>query len=236
MRATSTLMALALSAVLLPAQADPVTIDFEKLTYPKDEFGDTVSQVALGSQYAKAYGISFSGAAWAVNSGLNGCSGQYTVLSPSGCGSLTLASDPSVGPTGGASKLTISVLGGFIDQFVFDYAAVLDANALISIWGTDENDQKPLASLLLTNSTQPGGCSGVGQDVRVCKWSELNTLAFSGVAHSITISGVDQNFFLDNLKFTAPTATPNPLPEPAGLALAAGALGALAWVRRRQAR
>ncbi len=236
MRATSTLIALALSAVLLPAQADPVTIDFEKLTYPKDEFGDTLSQVALGSQYAGAFGISFSGAAWGVNSGLNGCSGQYGVLSPSGCGTLALAGNPAGGSAGGNVKLTISVLGGFIDQFVFDYAAVLDGNALISIWGNDEQDTQPLASLQLTNSTQPNGCSGSGQDVRVCNWSELNALKFSGVAHTITISGVDQNFYLDNLKFTAPTATPNPLPEPAGLALAASALGALAWVRRRQGR
>jgi hypothetical protein len=51
----------------------------------------------------------------------------------------------------------------------------------------------------------------------------------------VTISGVDQRLMLDDLQFTTP-AVGTPLPEPASVALALGALGAAGWTRRRAVR
>lgn len=223
MRATSTLLALALAAALQPAMADTVTLKFEDLT----------SVDKIGDRYASS-GISFSGDAWGITSVVGDCGGAFP-WSRSGvtsCGALELTKDALAATNNALASFTINVAGGFIDAFSFVFAVRANPGVSIQIW----DGLNGTGNALLPQAASLTGAVCPATNQSFCGVWPGMSLAFSGVAHSITVSGIDQRLALDDLSFITPASNPNQLPEPTSVVLAAGALGALAWTRRRKAR
>lgn len=218
MRATRKFLALALlTTTLQPAFAATVTLGFE---------GDA-ARGQLAEQF-KDLGIHFTGNAWGVNSRLNGCGSGLSFDTPYGCGALILG-DPADRETGELREFTISLDSGFTEKVSFTYGQLTAGGLSISVFGSRDGSGNPLN--VLSNLLEPG----CGQpNVRFCGWED-DAIEFQGTAYSITFSGFDKRVMLDNLSFTTRDAT-NPLPEPASMALALGALGALGWTRRRTSR
>jgi hypothetical protein len=220
MRAKSTLLALGLAAALQPALAGVVTLGFEQ---PSD-WGK------LTNQYA-GQGVSFSGDAWAVGSALGNCNGDWLFARTGSCGGLLLGADPFDQPTGDVKTFTINVSGGFLDKFGFVFGQRSGANVAISVY--DGLDGK--GTELGTAGALNGGLCDE-PSLRFCGDWPAGSVDFSGTARSVVISGFDQFLMLDDLRFTMADQPPGRLPEPASLALALSAVGALGWVRRRSAR
>lgn len=224
MRTTSKLLALALTAALQPALADTVTLNFE----------DVTSSVLAGNRYS-SQGVAFTGNAWGVKSNQAPCGAGGLFFSHAGsCGALLLAGTAGQTTDNLVKSFTINVADGFVTEFSFLYGLRSLSGATIKVFsGLDGGvllNEDPLASLALTGSQ----CS-TGGAVLFCdpNWF-TSTLKFNGLAHSVVVSGIDQRLMLDDLKFITPAANGR-LPEPASIALALGALGALGWARRRTA-
>jgi hypothetical protein len=216
MRATSRFLALALAAALQPAVAGVVALDFEDVK----GFGQ------LGNQYASS-GVTFTGKAWGVSSVLNGCDGALLFSRAGSCGALLLG-NPGQSATPNSIDFTIDLADGF-NEFAFVYGIRGGSNVVIRVFdgfGGTGNALDVLTGLTGSSCGQSG--------VSFCQW-HTSSLKFNGTAHSVTISGVDQRLMLDDLQFTTP-AVGTPLPEPASVALALGALGAAGWTRRRAVR
>ena len=219
MRATSKLLALALTAALQPAVAGVVSLNFE----------DVKSNGLLGERYA-SQGVSFSGNAWGVTSNQTPCTGSLLFSRPGSCGALLLGLTAGANPTSAFTSFTIDVAGGFIDEFSFVYGVRSQSGVTVEIF--DELNGRGNSLQLL--SSLSGSACATGS-LQFCQWYSTS-LQFSGTAKSIVISGRDQRLMLDDLKFTTPGTSGGTLPEPASLALAIGALGALGWARKRTAR
>ncbi len=224
MRTTSKLLALALTAALQPALADTVTLNFE----------DVTSSVLVGNRYS-SQGVAFTGNAWGVKSNQAPCGAGGLFFSHAGsCGALLLAGTAGQTTDNLAKSFTINVADGFVTEFSFLYGIRALNGVTIKVFsGLDGGglNENPLAILALGNSPQ---CTGIGQ-VQFCDPNWItSTMKFDGVAHSVVVSGIDQRLMLDDLKFITPAANGR-LPEPASIALALGALGALGWARRRTA-
>lgn len=217
MRATSKLLALALTAALQPAVAGVVALTFEDIT--------TVGK--LGDQYASK-GVAFSGNAWAVTSALGDCDGLWLFDKAGSCGALLLG-NPLQAATSNSLSFTIDVAAGFVNTFDFVYGIRGGSNVTIKVF----DGLGGTGNALQTRTGLTGGSCGQA-GISFCQWHN-GSLSFDGTARSVTISGVDQRLMLDDLQFTAPTVG-TPLPEPASIALALGALGAAGWVRKRAAR
>lgn len=221
MRATSKLLALALTAAALPsAVAGTVSLNFEDIT----------SVGKITTQYKDA-GITVSGDAWGLSSRYNGCTGTAAFLRTNSCGGLLLGVNALGTPSDtDYADFTLDLLGGFVTEVAFTYSVRSGADVLIQLWDGANGTGKVLQQL----TSLPGStCASTG--VRFCDWFDTK-ISFTGVAMSLTVSGLDQRLMLDDLKFTTPGSTGTPLPEPGGVALALGALGALAWTRKRNAR
>ena len=128
-----------------------------------------------------------------------------------------------------AAKLWPAVPVSFTDMVSFTYGQLTAGGLSISVFGSRDGSGNPLT--VLSNLLEPG-CNQ--PNVRFCGWED-DAIEFQGTAYSITFSGFDKRVMLDNLSFTTRDAA-NPLPEPASMALALGALGALGWARRRTSR
>lgn len=227
MRATSKLLALALTAALQPAMAGVVSLNFEDLNDPNAP--DT--SVQLGSQYQAGYGITFTGDAWGLESKstANHCNGDNVFLRAGSCGALELAQDATATPGNGTQSFILNLAGGFINEFSFVYSALAGSSVQIDIFDGADGKGNALQSISgLTNT--PCNVNGF----HFCNWAS-KSIQFSGVAMSIQVSGLDQTLMLDDLTFTPP-AGGTTVPEPASAALALGALGAAAWARRRATR
>jgi hypothetical protein len=232
MRAISKFLALALAAVLQPAVAAPavVSIDFEDVnSFVDPDFGVGL----VGDHYAKL-GVTFSGAAWGARAENNTCPSGFGINFVNGsCGALFLAQDANGTIQTTPSTLYINVAAGFETEFDFVFALAGASNASIAVYdgldGTGNKFKLSQDDAVFSNA----GCNS--SNARFCDFTGKAVAFSGGVAHSIAISGVDQSLMLDNLKFTLAAPT-NRTPEPASAALALGALGALAWTRKRKAR
>lgn len=210
MRTTSKFLAVALTATLQSAMAGTIPLTFEDLT--------TTS--ALNGNYN---GVNISGASWGAVSEF--CGGDVSFSRPGSCGALWLAVDPTKAATSGAKTLTLSIADGF-DGLSFLYSAGISTpNLEVHVYDAKGDELGTGLSGL-----QGGACT----NVLFCNWSQTLTLKFTGVARSVTFTAVDQSVLLDDVIFKTPVATGR-LPEPTSVALALGALGALAWSRKRKA-
>lgn len=217
MRMTSKLLALALTATLQSAMAGTILLDFEDLT----------TSEPLTDRYA-AQGVNVSGAAWGVTSAV--CGGQVSFSRPDSCGALWLVQDPTKPSTNTAKSLTLSLDDGFVEAISFVYAGSV-AFPNLEVHAFDAAGNELGAGL---NGLTASACT---TGLLFCNWSQTVTLNFSGIARSVTFTAVDSTVLLDDLRFTtAATTPPGQLPEPGSIALALGALGGLAWTRRRAAR
>ncbi|MFT7721522.1 MAG: hypothetical protein QM788_01610 [Roseateles sp.] len=224
MRATNKFLALALAAALQPATAGTVTLNFEDIT----------STTLLTDRYA-SQGITFTGDAWGVASVYPPCHGTRQFSRPGSCGALSLEVAPDAPEAKARSvaqnqngSFTLSLAGGFVDEFSFAYSALPNAGVKLELLDA--------AGLVIDtmDSLKEVGCTEPGQ--YFCIW---NTAAFkfAGTATALRVSGLAQGLLLDDMQFTAPGQTPGgTVPEPASIALAFGALAAAGWTRRRAAR
>ncbi len=225
MRTTSKLLALALAAALQPAFASTVTLDFDDITTKSDP--DNIGVVQLLDRY-KTLGVQFTSDAWGVTSAA--CGGIWRVVPHSGCSALLLAGDPRDGTLSGGRALTLNFADGFVAGSSLYYSS-LSSNFTVTLFDDlDGKGQRTVIDSALLTAT-PGGCTGA----RFCSWNLLN-FDFTGVARSVVITGADESLMLDDLKFTTAASAPGNLPEPASIALAFSALGALGWARKRAAR
>lgn len=221
MRATSKLLALALTAALQPAVAGVVSLNFE------DNTG--VSQI--GDRYASSLGVTFSGDAWGITSKYNNCGGAAQFLRDGSCGGLELALDPLSNGSADTQSFTVDLAGGFVKEFSFVYSARADATVQIDLFDGANGTGHVLQTL---SNLAGSNCTITG--VRFCIWN-TSTIQFDGVARSLTVSALDQSLMLDDFSFITPgTSGGGTVPEPAGMALALTALGGLAWARKRAAR
>lgn len=217
MRATSKLLALALTAVLQPAVAGMVSLDFE----------DNTGVGKIGDRY-NALGVTFTGDIWGITSKFNNCKGSALFVRTGSCGGLELALDPLDTDTGDKQSFIVDLAGGFINEFSFVYSARTDSAVQVELFSGVDGTGRVLQTLSgLTTSNCTTGA-------RFCTWN-TSSVKFDGVALSLKFTGLDQSLMLDDFQFTTPTAGTR-LPEPGSIALALGALGALGWARKRAAR
>jgi hypothetical protein len=223
MRATSKLLALALTATMQSAMAGAVFLDFE----------DVQAMEQLTSRYASK-GVAGSGAAWASTSeacsyGPNGDAGAISFSRTGSCGALFLAQDWTKLAVPGIQSLTLELADGFVDALSFVYSgSTLGINLSVHVY--DANGKELGGGL--------NGLTGAECNSYVfCNWSDQITLTFQGVGRTVVFSANDQAVLLDDLSFkTVDTQPPGRLPEPASIALTLGALAGLGWTRRRAAR
>jgi hypothetical protein len=220
MRATSKLLALALTASLQSAMAGTVLLDFE----------DVQAMEKLTTRYA-GQGVSATGAGWLSTSeactyGPNADPGTISFSRPNSCGALYLAQDYTQKPAAGPATLTLDLAGGF-DALSFVYSgSALGVNLSVHVFDAAGKE----LGLGLTN-LEGARCNSFV----FCNWSSV-TLPFQGVARSVVFSANDQMVLLDDISFSTAAVPPGRLPEPTSIALTLAALGGLGWARRRAGR
>lgn len=223
MRATSTLLALALTAAFQPAMADVVSLGFNDLPTNNPLVG-----IQLNNRYS-TQGVEFAGAAWGVVSRTCNSAGWPFIAHDNSCGALLLAADADGSPSGRQS-FTINFAEGFVAGSSFFYSASLDSGLTVSLFdGLNGTGRGTALSGFGASSCGLGGVS-------FCNWTKFDITDFQGVGRSMVVTANDQTFMLDDLNLVSATPGPGNVPEPASLALAVAALGALAWSRKRTAR
>lgn len=227
MRVMSKLLALALTAALQPAFAATVPLAFEDITAAD---GQGTGFVQLGDRYKNDKHIQFIGSAWGTTSFECDSLGGFVDYN-GGCAALLLAGDPTDRVLSSTPvSFTLNFTDGFVKGSSFVYAALARSGLTITLF--DALDGKGTGTAVTDLTTQTCGLD----DVSFCIWSQVK-LDFAGTAYSMVVSGRDEGVMLDGLSLIQAAGTPpNPLPEPASLALALGALGAVGWTRKRAAR
>ncbi len=228
MRAKSKLLALGLAAALQPAFAEVVTLNFNDPALWLDK--------ALTTEIA---GFSFTGDAWAVGAFSRGCGGDVLWTAPAdaasklGCGALELTSDPYFqhqDPDIPSKSFIINFTRGFVDELKFAFSLLEASGATIQVFEDLDGKGRELGNAKDVLESTPCTTSPWA----FCEWKldQSITILAGATAHSVKVSGLDQNLLLDNLSFITPSASTR-LPEPGSVGLALSAIGALAWVRRR---
>jgi len=216
-----------LLAVAAPvAHADAQTLTFEGI----DTFAGG-SLAPIGSYYAggagPSYGVTFSGDARALclSTAQRACSnssrGDRGDPASQGAGLLFLGGSPSF----------IDSATGFDTALSFFYAGAESENT-VDVWSGAGGTGALLATMLLPRTpTGPGPCYGA----QYCPFVPV-TVAFAGVARSVTFAGATQELVLDDVAFGAPPPVQS-VPEPAAAPLlGAGLLALGTTVRARRAR
>lgn len=229
MRAKSKLLALALTAALQPAFAAPAPAEFS--------FEDLKTIVDVNglvnlpqADYGAKDGLQFTGSAWGVLTSKD-CDGIVPfVPSGGGCGALMLSSNPGVSSSTQRQTLTMNFADGFISGSTLSYATTVSADVSITLYeNTDHSTGKSWALGRLNNDgclSEPGAT--------FCDWNKIVLDLKGGVARSLVVTGNDNSAIFDDFSLVrATTVPPVNLPEPASIALAMGALGALGWTRKR---
>lgn len=233
MRAKSKLLALALTAALQPAFAAPAPAEFsfEDLTTIVDANG---MANLVQSNYGAGSGLQFTGNAWGVLTSKD-CNGLVKfVPNVSGCGALMLSDNPGNGSTNPLRQtLTMNFAEGFISGSSLYYATLAGADVTVTLYENIDHSTGASWSLgKLDNTgcvTEPGAL--------YCDWNKVVLDLKGGTARSIVVTGNDDSVIFDDFSLVRATAVPpTNLPEPAGIALTMGALGALGWTRKRAAR
>ena len=243
MLAIKNLVATAILAIATPIMAAPVFLPFE----------DAPLDTTLVGEFYKNLGIVFSDHAFTVRS--------YDDPRVNQGGNFRRYSDPSSKAAlgmyalgGGTTGFFINIAAGFSGKFTMLYTAdrTADDSGFAELFsgvngtgnvintGSRPDPAHPGSTLPGAALTRQAPCTnpaGVSQPGVLCTWAEVS-LAFTGVAQSVHISGISGAYFYDNLTF-GPLADVPPttdVPEPGGVALSLAALGALAWARKRTQR
>lgn len=204
--------ALAAAAALLaaaPAFADPTTtVDFEGVT----SFASIADYYNGGTDGAGAsganLGVSFTGAALALS---NDELGPYFSNAPS-AGTVMFATDESA---------VMNFAQGFVADMSFSYSSATAALGAVTIYSGLNGAGSILGSFNLLANAQ----SGCG-DTSFCNWN-LASLAFDGIARSVSFGGHFGEVAFDNVTVTA-------VPEPQTYAMMLLGLIGIAAVARRQ--
>lgn len=232
MRAKSKLLALALTAALQPAFAAPAPVEFsfEDLTTIVDANG---MANLVQANYGAGSGLQFTGSAWGVLTSKD-CDGLVKfVPNVSGCGALMLSDNPGQGSTSTALRsLTINFAEGFISGSSLYYATLAGADVSVTLY---ENIDHRTGQSWALGKLDNIGCASV-PGALYCDWNKIVLDLKGGTARSLTVTGKDDSVIFDDFSLVRATAVPpTNLPEPAGIALTIGALGALGWTRKRTA-
>jgi hypothetical protein len=198
------------------AAAAPIVLDFEGIgdfNLIKDFYnGGAASNGASGTNY----GINFSPDSIALTDSDAGGFGTLAGM-PSGVGVLTYFS-------GGAAVLNMA--SGFDTRLAFHYAA--GEAGVVRIYEGMNGTGNLLASIDLAANIN--NCPD-GNNL-FCLFNPVELL-FNGTAHSVSFGGPDGWLVFDNVTLGSLQVNPNPVPEPASLALGAlGLAGLLAAPRR----
>lgn len=231
MRAKSKLLALALTAALQPAFAAPASVEFsfEDMTTIVNSSG--LVNLAQ-AKYGAKDGLQFTGSAWGVLTSKD-CDGIVAfVPNNGGCGALMLSSNPGGVSSSQRQTLTMNYADGFTSGSTLFYATVLSADVSITLY--ENIDHSTGRSWALGRLKNDGCVSEPG--ATFCDWNSLVLDLKGGVARSLVVTGNDNSVIFDDFSLVRATAVPPVnLPEPASIALAMGALGALGWTRKRAA-
>lgn len=232
MRAKSKLLALALTAALQPAFAAPAPaeLSFEDLTTIVDANG---MANLVQSNYGAGSGLQFTGSAWGVLTSKD-CNGTVKfVPNSSGCGALMLSDNPGNDSTNPLRQtLTMNFAEGFISGSSLHYATLAGADVTVTLYENVDHSTGRSWSLGKLDST---GCVSV-PGAFYCDWNKVVLDLKGGTARSMVVTGNDDSVLFDDFSLVRATAVPpTNLPEPAGIALTMGALGALGWTRKRAA-
>ncbi len=208
----SALAAASMAAVMMPAMADPIVLDFEGIG----------NSVAVGNYYngggGTNYGVSFSPATLALIDADAGGGGNF-------------ANEPSPNTIMfflDASNAVLTFAAGFDTGFSFFYTS---ANAAaVTVWSGMNGDGTLLGTIdLAAQYTQD--CTGDPNGI-FCHWDAIG-VAFSGVAHSINFGGTANFTGYDNITFGSATPVTN-VPEPSTYALMALGLAGIGFMARRR--
>ena len=221
----SAVAAAALAAVIAPASAAVVSLDFEGInnTYPSGyanilEFynGGTSSDGTTGTNY----GISFGDNALAI------CLNSLSVsCSNTSRGGLAPGSEKGALFFLSGDQTFMNVAAGFDTGFSFNYVSLTYAGA-VNVFDGANGTGTILATLNLTPNA--GSCPGYGAGF--CPFSPKG-VSFLGVAHSIGFAGVANQIVFDDVTFGS--ITPG-VPEPETYALMLAGLATVAAITRRR--
>lgn len=208
----SVLAAASVAAMMVPAMAAPVVLDFEGV-------GDLN---AIGNYYnggaGTNYGVSFSGATLAVVDTDAGGSGNF-------------ANEPSSNTImffADGDNAILNFAAGFDTGFSFFYTSSTAAD--VTVWSELGGTGTLLGTISLSAQfTQ--NCSG-DPDGLFCHWDSVG-VAFAGTAKSINFGGTANQTGYDNITFG--TATPvGAVPEPSTYAMLALGLAGVGFMARRR--
>lgn len=233
MRAKSKLLALALTAALQSAFAAPAPAEFsfEDLTALANANG-LVNLVQ--ANYGASSGLEFTGSAWGVLTTADDCKGRVKFVPNnfSGCGALMLSSSPG-SSSSVRQSLTMNFAEGFASDSAFYYATLTGADVTVTLYENVDHSTGRSWSLGKLDST---GCLSE-PSASFCDWNKIVLDLKGGVARSMVVTGNNDSVLFDDFSLVRAAAVPpTNLPEPASIALAMGALGALGWTRKRAAR
>jgi hypothetical protein len=171
------------------------------------------------------YGVTFSGGATPI------C--LSTKTSPCTNGSHGGLGEPSSAYTGlgfvygDSSTGTINVKNGFVGTFSFDYTAPV-VDQTLTIWSGANGTGNQLATMHLALTANGLGVPTCGSGNRYCPFVDAS-LAFDGVARSVTVTGASRYIVMDDISFIA-----RPIPEPESYAMLLAGLALMGTVSRRK--
>jgi PEP-CTERM motif len=205
---TAIVLLVALACNVLPARGDIVLLTFEGLKHGEQVLnfydGGTGSMGSAGTNY----GVTFDKYALALTHG------SY-VGEPSPPTIMSLINQN--GQPGEPLTVNMDVSGGFMTALTF-YDIVIDqgTHGTLSIYSGADGTGNQLATMTL--------------DYTGLTFSPIQTLAFSGIAHSVVFQGGNDQIGFDNIGFTSA------VPEPSSLVLFALGTGGMSLVLSRMHR
>lgn len=207
------LAAASLAAMMVPAMADPIVLDFEGIG----------NGTAVGNFYngggGTNYGVQFSPATLALVDSDAGGGGNF-------------ANEPSPNTIMfflDANNAILNLAAGFTSGFSFFYTSSTAAD--VTVWDGLNGTGTLLGTISLT-AQFTNNCSGDPTGT-FCHWDAIG-VAFAGTAKSINFGGTANQTGYDNITFGSATPVVAGIPEPSTYAMLALGLAGVGFVARRR--